>query len=232
MSTYYKNGNLQTIYRIAASRVTYERADGSIGELNLEGGGGLSDWDTLANKPAVIAAGATAADALGVIGALPANVTGLAAHNGNLDATTAFVCTPIGGSTLQRMTTAQLLSAFRLALGLEWINTDTLPVISNLNTLAVSRIGRVDAATVGVPNAQMVGAVALSFYDAGSNTGSQLLIGGSSSSYMWTRAWEGSTYRSWRQVTLIGPEIQAIEPATDSTDVVTKFNTLLDILNG
>lgn len=65
MSTYYKDTlSGAPIYRIAAARVTYEKADGSIGELNLAGGGGGSTaWADITGKPAVIAAGATQAEA-------------------------------------------------------------------------------------------------------------------------------------------------------------------------
>lgn len=74
MSTYYKDTlSGAPIYRIAAARVTYEKADGSIGELNLAGGGGgLTDWADIPNKPAVIGAGATQAEARTTIGAISA----------------------------------------------------------------------------------------------------------------------------------------------------------------
>lgn len=232
MSTYYKNGNLQTIYRIAASRVTYERADGTIGEMNLDGGGGgMADWNALANKPEVVASGATEAAARDSIGAAPISVSDLSAHNGVLDATTALVATPVGSDTLQRLTTGQLLVAFQGIMGLEWANTANLPVISNLDTIAVSRIGRVDATTVGVANSLMIGATVFNFFDEASNTGAQLVVGGTGS-YVWTRAWAGSFFRAWRQAFFVGPEILAIEDATSPEDCVLKFNELLGILQG
>lgn len=80
MSTYYKDTlSGAPIYRIAAARVTYEKADGSIGELNLAGGGGggVSSWEgdivTLPDFPAVMAYGADALEARNAIGAISAD---------------------------------------------------------------------------------------------------------------------------------------------------------------
>lgn len=75
MSTYYKetlSGN--PIYRVAASRMTYERLNGTIGEVDFDAaGGGASSWaDVLAfsDFPAVMAYGADAQEARNAIGAV------------------------------------------------------------------------------------------------------------------------------------------------------------------
>lgn len=75
MSTYYKDtlsGN--PIYRIAAARVTFEKLDGTIGELNLAGGGGggAESWAAVqefSDYPAFLAAGDTAQEARDIIDA-------------------------------------------------------------------------------------------------------------------------------------------------------------------
>lgn len=75
MSTYYKDTlSGAPIYRIAAARVTFEKADGSIGELNLTGGGGggagsWADVEAFSDFPVVMAYGPDIETARNAIGA-------------------------------------------------------------------------------------------------------------------------------------------------------------------
>lgn len=78
MSTYYKETlSGAPIYRVAAARMTYERANGTIGEVDFDAaGGGASTWaavEAFEDFPAVMAYGADAQEARNAIGAVSAD---------------------------------------------------------------------------------------------------------------------------------------------------------------
>lgn len=154
MSTYYKDtlsGN--PIYRIAAARVTYEKLDGSIGELNLAGGGGggSTAWGDITGKPAVIAAGATVAAARTAIEALPSTVVPIPNHSGTLNGSCYTVFNDGSGSgDLKALSYTQLTTALNGVLAPSWANITGKPAVaaSGANSDITSLTGLTTALSV------------------------------------------------------------------------------------
>lgn len=223
MSTYYKIGP-QVVYRIAASRITYEDANGVIQDLPLTGGGGgAADWNTLANKPASIGAGATNAAARTAIFAAAQGV------NGDITSITGLTV-PL--TAAQGGTGFSSIAATKTAMGIGHVGTATMVSINNLDTVTASGEFLIAVGCVGVPDSRAIGGVAEVYVDSVSNTAVQFIKGGNNT-YCWIRTWNGSGWRAWRQFMVIGPELLALTPATaGGADIVAKHNELLDILQG
>lgn len=197
MSTYYKDTlSGAPIYRIAAARVTYEKADGSIGELNLAGGGGggSSDWSDITNKPAVIGAGATQAEARTAIGAIalgdiPADPTWttisgkpavvaagttqatartsiLAAASGaNSDITSLTgLSTPL--SAAQGGTGTTTLALLGTGLNIEAFTSGIAPTIGNIDTWTTGGIRSLTITTTGRPTGTVTGDLIMNIVSA------------------------------------------------------------------
>lgn len=223
MSTYYKIGP-QVVYRIAASRITYEDANGVIQDLPLTGGGGgAADWNTLANKPASIGAGATNAAARTAIFAAAQGV------NGDITSITGLTV-PL--TVAQGGTGFSTLAATKTAMGIGYIGTAVQSTISNLDTVSASGTFLIAAGCVGVPDSRAIGGTVECYVDSATNTACQFIVGGVNT-YSWIRTWNGTGWRAWRLFLQQGPELLAMTPATaGGADIVAKFNELLDILQG
>lgn len=227
MSTYYKDTlSGAPIYRIAAARVTYEKADGSIGELNLAGGGGgLTDWSDIPNKPAVIAAGATQAEARTAIGAISAadvpaaptwsTISGkpvvvaegatqaaartsiaAAASGANGDITSLTgITTPL--SAAQGGTGTTSLDLLATALNISAFMPGLAPTISNIDTWTTGGIRALTTTTVGRPTGTANGDVVMALVTATNAAQFAFLMGAGKLVYrVFTTSWQ-----PWQDVT-------------------------------
>lgn len=188
MSTYYKQ-NGQTVYRIAAARVTYEKADGTIGELNMSGGGGggSSDWADITNKPATFppTLGLTAdtakpgnwACAWGDIIEKPAVIAEgstqanartailAAARGANSDITSLTgLTTPL--SLAQGGTGTTTIALLGTGLNIEAFTSGLAPTIGNLDTWVASGVRSLTTSTVGRPTGTVAGDLVMNIVSA------------------------------------------------------------------
>lgn len=224
MSTYYKVGG-ETVYRIAAARVTYERADGTIGELNMSGGGGggSSDWADITNKPATfppeVGIGAAQAKAgnwfpaWGEVTGKPAVIasgatqaaardTILAALRGaNADITSlAGLTTPL--SLPQGGTGVTTIADLGSLLGISALTSGLAPPISNIDTQTTTTIRSLTATTTGRPTGSGNGDLFVMF--ASATTAVQIVIQTGTSNVMVLRTFNqtNQTWRTWSSITM------------------------------
>ena len=228
MSTYYKESlGGAPIYRIAAARVTYEKADGTIGELNLAGGGGGSvAWADITGKPAVIAAGADQAAARTAIGAISAadipadptwtTISGkpavVAAGTTQATARTSILAAASGANSditqLSGLTTAlsaaqggtgvTSIALLANALNIEGFMPGLAPSISNLDTWTIGGIRCMTTSTVGRPTGTVTNDLVFNLVSATLAAQFAFL---SATTKLVFRVYNGSAWSAWQLVT-------------------------------
>lgn len=217
MSTYYRLSG-QTAYHIAAARVTYEKSDGSIGELNMAGGGS-TDWADITNKPAtyppIVGLGANQAKpgnwacAWGDIIEKPAVIaTGstqaaartsiLAAASGaNSDITSlTALSTPL--SAAQGGTGVATLALLASGLNIEAFLPGIAPTISNLDSWVAGGIRSLTTSTTGRPTGTVAGDLVMNIVSATRAAQIAFLTGTNNLAY---RTYNGSAWGAWQNVT-------------------------------
>lgn len=228
MSTYYKE-NGQTVYRIAAARMTYEKSDGTIGEVTLAGGGGGSTaWADITGKPAFIGAGSSAALARTAITAAASGA------NGDITSLTGLT-TPL--SRAQGGTGTNTMDDYKLALGIPWANDTLILPISALDNNFLSNIRALSASTTGKPAAATEKSTVVTYAVQG--TDGQQVVYSATGNDMWLRSYNPgtSTWRAWNKVvtqeTVASVAALGAPSGTAATDIASlyaKVNALLAAL--
>lgn len=189
MSTYYKEGQ-NVVYRIAAAKITYEDANGVIRTLPLTGGGGgSSDWADITNKPAVIASGATQAEART---AITAAVSGA---NGDITSLTGLT-TPL--SAAQGGTGVATIALLANALNIEGFMPGLAPSISNLNTWTIGGIRCMTTSTTGRPTGTATNDLVFNLVSATLAAQFAFL---SATTKLVFRVYNGTAWSAWQVVT-------------------------------
>jgi len=172
MSTYYKETlSGQPIYRIASARVTFEKLDGTIGELDLEAAAGITAWDDVTGKPTefptswalvtdkpdFVASGMTQAEARSEIAAAKSGA------NSDITSLTAL-STPL--SAAQGGTGVTTIALLANALNIEGFMPGLAPTISNLDTWTVGGLRSMTTTTTGRPTGTANGDMVMNFVSA------------------------------------------------------------------
>lgn len=226
MSTYYKDTlSGAPIYRIAAARVTYEKADGSVGELNLAGGGGGSTaWADITGKPAFIGAGATAEAARDAIGAVDQELVesfipdwstlngkpAVIAAGANAGAARTAVGAAASGANSDITSLTGLTTVLSVAQGGTGVGTsqalvDALnlqgliaPSIGNLDTWTTGGIRCMTTSTTGRPTGTVANDLVVNFVSA---TLAVQIAGLSANTKLVFRIFNGSAWSAWQDIT-------------------------------
>lgn len=194
MSTYYKETlSGQPIYRVAAARMTYERLNGTIGEVDFDAaGGGAGSWadvEAFVDFPAVIAAGATQAEARTAIGAVGAGANSTITSLTGLTTPLSLAQGGTGVTTINDLASGLNIAAFMPGIA---------PQISNLDTWTIGGIRTMTLTTVGRPTGTVADDIVMNFVSATRAAQFAFLT---TAGKLVFRVFNGTAWQPWQDIT-------------------------------